>query len=325
LESRRKRLGIVALAAVACLCASVAPARTFRAADNQAENYPTVQALQFMDRLVRERTGGRHKILVFHSRQLGEEKDTIEQTRVGAIDINRVNITPLGHLAPMTQVLVLPFLFRSEEHLDRVLAGPIGEEILESFRPAGLVGLAFYASGARSIYNEVRPIRSPADMQGLTIRVQQSEVMDDLIRALGAKPVTLSYGQVLAALQMKLIDGAENNWPSYVSTGHNSAARYIALTEHVMAPEILVMSAQAWDALSPEDQRLFREAALESSRFMRERWREFESSMRDLASGTSVITQVDRAAFEDATRSVREKHLSDPAMRALAERILALR
>jgi tripartite ATP-independent transporter DctP family solute receptor len=313
------------LAAAVCLCATAAPARSFRAADNQVENYPTVQALQFMDRLVRARSGDRHKIQVFHSRQLGEEKDTIEQTRVGAIDINRVNITPLGHLAPMTQVLVLPFLFSSQEHLDRVLDGPIGEEILESFRPSGLVGLAFYASGARSIYNEVRPIRSPADMQGLTIRVQQSEVMEDLIRALAAKPVTLSYGQVLAALQMKLIDGAENNWPSYVSTGHNSAARYIALTEHVMAPEIVVMSVKAWDALSPEDQVLFKQAARESSHFMRERWQQYETSMRDLASGTSVITQVDRPAFEEATRWVRDKYLADPAMRALAERISALR
>ena len=316
---------IAAIAAVAFLCADAAWARTFRAADNQAENYPTVQALQFMDRMVRERTGGRHKILVFQSRQLGEEKDTVEQTRVGAIDLNRVNITPLGHLSPMTQVLILPFLFSSESHLDRVLEGPIGDEILDSFRPAGLVGLAFYPSGARSVYNEVRPIRTPADMQGLAIRVQQSELMEDLMRALGAKPVTLSYGQVLAALQMKLIDGAENNWPSYVSTGHNSVARFIALTEHVMAPEILVMSASSWDALSPEDQAIFRDAARESSRFMRARWQEYEKAMRDLATATSTITEVDRAAFEEATREVREKHLSDPAMRALAERIKALR
>jgi tripartite ATP-independent transporter DctP family solute receptor len=309
--------------AAACLAVSTASARTFRAADNQAEGYPTVQALQYMDRLIRERTGGRHRMHVFHSRQLGEEKDTIEQTRAGAIDLNRVNVTPLGHLAPMTQVLVMPFLFRSQEHLDRVLNGPIGEEILESFRAAGLVGLAFYASGARSMYNDVRPVRTPADMQGLTIRVQQSEVMEDLIRALGAKPVALSYGQVLAALQMKLIDGAENNWPSYVSTGHNGAARYIALTEHVMAPEILVMSAKAWDALPPEDRTIFREAATESSRHMRTLWDEYEKSMRELAAATSVITEVDRAAFEAATRGLREKHLSDPAMRALAERILA--
>jgi tripartite ATP-independent transporter DctP family solute receptor len=323
LERWRDRL-LIGVVAAACLCATAAPGRTFRAADNQAESYPTVQALQFMDRLVRERTEGRHKIQVFHSRQLGEEKDTIEQTRVGAIDINRVNVTPLAHLAPMTQVLVLPFLFRSQEHLDRVLQGEIGDEILESFRQSGLVGLTFYVSGARSVYNEVRPVRTPADMQGLTIRVQQSNVMDDLMRALGAKPVTLSYGQVLAALQMKLIDGAENNWPSYVSTGHNSAARYIALTEHVMAPEVLVMSAKAWDALSPEDQEIFKDAAKQSSRFMRSRWDEYERSMRELASGTSVITEVDRRAFEEAARSVRDKYLGDPAQRALAERILAL-
>ncbi|NNM71863.1 TRAP transporter substrate-binding protein [Enterovirga aerilata] len=325
MQRLRDRLRIVAAAAAACLCASLAEARTFRAADNQVESYPTVQALQLMDRLVRERTGSRHRIQVFHSRQLGEEKDTIEQTRAGAIDINRVNVTPLGHLSPMTQVLVLPFLFRSREHLDRVLQGPIGEEILESFRAAGLVGLAFYASGARSVYNEVRPVRTPADLHGLTIRVQASEVMEDLVRALGARPVKLSYGQVLAALQMKLIDGAENNWPSYVSTGHSSVARYVALTEHVMAPEILVMSAKSFDALSPEDQAIFREAARESSRFMQARWDAYEREMRELGAGTSVITEVDRAAFEAATRPVREKHLADPRLQALADRIQAVR
>ena len=320
----RNGIRVAVVAALGCLCVTTPIARTFRAADNQAESYPTVQALQFMDRVVREKTGDRHKIQVFHSRQLGEEKDTVEQTRVGAIDLNRVNVTPFGNLAPMTQVLILPFLFRSQEHLDRVLEGPIGDEILESFRPSGLIGLAFYPSGARSVYNDVRPIRTPADMQGLAIRVQQSEVMEDLMRALGAKPVTLSYGQVLAALQMKLIDGAENNWPSYVSTGHHSVARYIALTEHVMAPEVLLMSASSWDALSPQDQAIFRAAARESSRFMRARWQEYEKAMRDLATATSTITEVDRAAFEQATRDVREKYLSDPAMRSLAERIVAL-
>ena len=319
----RKALVGIALA-VGWLLVQPASARTFRAADNQIEGYPTVQALQFMDRLVRERTGGRHRIQVFHSRQLGEEKDTVEQTRVGAIDINRVNVTPLAQIAPLAQVLTLPFLFDSQEHLDRVLQSEIGQEILESFRPAGLVGLTFYDSGARSLYNAVRPINTPADVRGLTIRVQQSEVMDDLVRALGGKPVTLSYGQVLAALQMKLVDGAENNWPSYVSTGHSSAAPYLALTEHVRAPEIVVMAAKAWDGLSAEDRLIFRQAARESASFMRARWIEYEREMRQLASSTAVVTEIDRKAFRDATAPVREKFLADPAMRDLARRIEAM-
>ena len=192
-----------------------AGAREFRVADTQAEDYPTVLALQFMARIVEERTAGRHRIRVFHSRQLGEEKDTIEQTRVGAIDLNRTNVAPIGSLVPAANVLAMPFLFRSFDHLHKVLDQAIGDEILASFERHGFVGLTFYDSGARSIYNSVRPVRCLADMKGLRIRVQQSELMFDMIKALGAEPVELPYGQVLTGLSTRLIDGAENNWPSY--------------------------------------------------------------------------------------------------------------
>ena len=207
------------LAVLAGLSAPLS-AREFRVADTQAEDYPTVQALLYMARLVEQRTGGRHRIHVFHSRQLGEEKETIEQTRAGAIDLNRTNVAPIGSLVPAANVLALPFLFRSFDHLHKVLDHEIGNEILASFQRQGFVGLTFYDSGARSIYNSVRPVRSLADMKGLRIRVQQSDLMFSMIRALGAEPIELPYGQVLTGLQTKLIDGAENNWPSYVTTGH---------------------------------------------------------------------------------------------------------
>src|SRR3954468_6296979 len=154
-----------------------AAAREFRAADTQAEDYPTVQALRLMGRMIAERSGGRDEIRVFHSRQLGEEKETIEQTRAGAIDLNRTNGALIGNYVPAMNVLAMPFLFRSIDHLQKVLDGPIGNEILNSFEPYGFVGLAFYDSGARSIYNSVRAIRSIADIKGLRLRVQQSQLM----------------------------------------------------------------------------------------------------------------------------------------------------
>ena len=195
---------------------AVTPAREFRVADTQPADYPTVQALQYMAQIIEERSAGRHRLHVFHSRQLGEEKETIEQTRIGAIDLNRTNVAPIGSLVPVANVLSLPFLFRSFEHLHRVLDQGIGQEILAQFQPHGFVGLTFYDSGARSIYNSVRPVRSLADMKGLRIRVQQSSLMSDMIKALGADPVELPYGQVSTGLSTRLIDGAENNWPSYV-------------------------------------------------------------------------------------------------------------
>lgn len=298
-------------------------AREFRAADTQSEDYPTVEALRYMGSLVAERSGGRHRLAVFHSRQLGEEKETLEQTRVGAIDLNRTNVALIGTMVPAVNVLAMPFLFRSIEHLQKVLDGPIGTEILGSFEPYGFVGLAFYDSGARSIYNSVRPVRSIADVKGLRIRVQQSAQMSEMIRALGAEPVELPYGQVLTGLATKLIDGAENNWPSFVTTGHYKYAGYYTLTEHTMSPEVLVMSQKAWSSLSAEDQKIFREAAQRSSRFMREKWRDLEERSRKQAeaAGATIVTDLDRKPFEAAMAGLYAKAQGDPAIAQLIERI----
>jgi len=320
------RAWVLALA-LAVAMALPAEARVFRVADTQAADYPTVEAVQLMGRLIEERTNGRHSLRVFHSRQLGEEKETIEQTRVGAIDLNRTNIAPLGSFVPIANVLALPFLIRSVDHLHAVLDGPIGEEILASFADYGFVGLTFYDSGARSIYTRERPVRSLADLKGLRIRVQQSDLMINMIRALGGIPIAMPYGQVETALSTGLIDAAENNWPSYVTTNHYKAAPYYTLTEHTMSPEILVMSRHAWDRLSDEDKAIFREAARESSRFMRKRWSALEqqSQQRATAAGTTIVGDFPRQVFQEAMTPVYEKALNDPALSSLVDRIREVR
>jgi tripartite ATP-independent transporter DctP family solute receptor len=312
---------------VVALCLTVAAtgadARELRATDTQNEDYPTVQALRFMGRVISERSNGRHQIKVFHSRQLGEEKETLEQTRAGAIDLNRTNVALLGNIVPSMNVLAMPFLFRSIEHMQKVLDGPIGAEILDSFEPYGFVGLAFYDSGARSVYNNVRPVRTLADMKGLRLRVQQSEQMSEMIRSLGATAIELPYGQVLTGLAMKLIDGAENNWPSFVTTDHYKHAGYYSLTEHTMSPEVLVMSHKIWATLSVEDRKIFREAALRSSQFMREKWRDLEERSRKQAedAGVVIVTDIDKKPFEAAMTGIWVKAQTDPAAAQLIERI----
>jgi tripartite ATP-independent transporter DctP family solute receptor len=311
------------VAALFLTAISTSAARDFRAADTQNEDYPTVQALQYMGRLIAERSSGRHQVRVFHSRQLGEEKETIEQTRAGAIDLNRTNAALIGSFVPAMNVLAMPFLFRSIEHLRKVLDGPIGNEIVASFELYGFVGLTFYDSGARSIYNSVRPVRSVAEIKGLRIRVQQSELMSDMVKALGAEPVELPYGQVLTGLATKLIDGAENNWPSFITTDHYKYAGYYTLTEHTMSPEVLVMSQKAWQGLSSEDRNIFRDAAIRSSQFMREKWNVLEerSHQQAKAAGVTIVTDFDREPFEAAMVGIYHKAQSDPAMAALIERI----
>jgi tripartite ATP-independent transporter DctP family solute receptor len=298
-------------------------AREFRVADTQTADYPTVQALQLMAQIIEERTGGRHRLRVFHSRQLGEEKETIEQTRIGAIDLNRTNVAPIGSLVPAANVLSLPFLVRSFEHLHNVLDQSVGQEILAGFQRHGFVGLTFYDSGARSIYNSVKPVRSISDMKGLRIRVQQSNLMLDMMKALGADPIELPYGQVLTGLSTKLIDGAENNWPSYVTTNHYKLAPYYTLTEHTMSPEVLVMSLRAWESLSSEDKGIFREAAGKSNIFMRDLWTSLEERSRQQARamGNIVIADFDRNPFEDAMSVIYAKMATDTDARQLIERI----
>lgn len=318
-----QRTVVLVVALVMTACSTNALAREFRAADTQAEDYPTVQALRFMGRQIHERSGGRHDVKVFHSRQLGEEKETLAQTRAGAIDLNRTNVALIGNIVPSMNVLALPFLFRSIEHMQKVLDGPIGVEILGSFEPYGFVGLAFYDSGARSIYNNIRPVRSLADLKGLRIRVQQSEQMSEMMRSLGATPVELPYGQVLTGLANKLIDGAENNWPSFVTTDHYRHAGHYTLTEHTMSPEVLVMSLKAWQALSPDDRKIFREEARRSSQFMREKWRDLELQSRKQAeaAGVVIVFEIDKTPFEAAMGGIYAKARRDAASAALIERI----
>lgn len=297
--------------------------RRLRAADNQNDDFPTVQALLYMDRYMRERSGNRLSIQVFPGGQLGEEDETIEQTRIGAIDLTRVNLAPLGRFFPACNVFCLPFLLQSDDHLRRVLDAEIGDEILQGFDRRGLVGLAFYEGGARSIYNSVRPVRTPADLQGLRIRVQRSDFMADLVRAWGATPVALSYSQLLPALQARLIDGAENNWPSYVTTDHHRAARHYTLTEHARPPEVLLISKKSWDALPPADRDLIRDAALASRAFARMRMREWTDIAQEQAAaeGAEIIRDFDRQAFADALAPFVETALADPDMKRLAGRI----
>jgi tripartite ATP-independent transporter DctP family solute receptor len=324
--SRYLTVGVGAVVAMLALAGSygVADAREFRAADIQEEGYPTVEALFFMDQLLAERTGGRHRIRVFHSRQLGEESQTIEQTRAGAIDLDRINVAAIGEVAPVLNVLAQPFLFRSIGHLYKVIDGPIGDDILTAIEPNGFVGLTFYDSGARSIYTKA-PVRGLPDLRGLRIRVQQSDLVIRMMKALGAEPVALPYGQVLTALSAQLVDGAENNWPSYVATGHYKVAPYYTVTEHTMGPEILVMSRRAWQELSETDRAIFRTAARDSSRHMREQWLGWEERSKKQAAdgGATIIDNFDRRPFEEATRPLRDGMRADPRLGPLIERIRA--
>ncbi len=306
-------------AALTALC-SMANAAEFRSADtHNADDYPTVAAVRHMSELLEKKSGGKHKIKVFNKSALGSEKETIDQVKIGALDMTRVNVGPMNNICPLTQVPTLPFLFNSIEHMRKVLDGPVGDEILKSCESAGFIGLAFYDSGARSIYAK-KPIRSVADAKGLKIRVQQSDLWVALVSAMGANATPMPYGEVYTALKTGLIDAAENNIPSFDTAKHVEAVKIYSKTEHSMAPEILVMSKVVWDKLPKAEQDMVRAAAKESVAFQRRVWDAQEAkSLANVRAQGAEIVEVDKKSFQAVMGPVYDKFMITADMKRLVK------
>ena len=314
-----KTIGAALLASVAMASAASACETTFRSSDTHPEGYPTVVAVQAMGEMLKERSGGRLCIEVYHSAQLGQEKDTIEQTQFGAIDMNRVSLGPFNNIIEETQIPSLPYIFRSVDHMHKVMDGPVGQQILDAFNGHDLVGLAFYDGGSRSFYNSEKPIKSMADLAGMKFRVMQSDMFVDMVSAVGANATPMPYGEVYSSIQTGVIDGAENNWPSYESSGHFEVAKYYTLDQHLIVPEVLVMSQAAWSKLSAEDQALVRQAARDSVPVMRDLWvaREKASEEKVRAAGAEIVTDIDKTPFIEAMKPVYEKYVTSPKLKQM--------
>lgn len=255
------------------------PEFAFRFAENQALDYPTTVAARYFADLVAQRTDGRLRITVYAEAKLGDERSVVEQMAFGGIDFSRVNLSPLSEFDPALMMLQLPFLYRNDAHKWQVLESGIGDRYLEGLSSIGLAGLAWVDSGARSFYTRT-PVRSLEDMKGLRIRVQESTLMESFVRSLGAIPVQLRYDQVLSALQTGKIDGAENNFPSYLSTGHFLVAPFVLTDEHTRVPEVIIASALTMQKLSESDQAVIRDAAKEAALYQRELWLAYDEAAR---------------------------------------------
>lgn len=311
-----------ALIALAACAAFSAQATEFRSADiHNADDYPTVAAVKYMSELLEKKSGGKHKIKVFNKGALGTEKETIDQVKIGALEMTRVNISPMNAICQKTQVPTMPFLFSSVEHMRKSLDGPIGEEILKSCEDQGFIGLAFYDSGARSLYAK-KPIKTVADVKGQKVRVQQSELWVALIGAMGGNATPMPFGEVYTGLKTGLIDAAENNIPSFESTKHYESAKYYSRTEHSMAPEMLLMSKVVWDKLPKAEQEMVRAAAKESVAFQRKKWDEQEAkSLAAVKAGGAEIAEVDKKSFQAVMGPVYDKFMTTPDLKRLVKSI----
>jgi tripartite ATP-independent transporter DctP family solute receptor len=299
----------------------------FKASDVQPPGYPTVAATESLGKRLEAATNGRLSVRMYPSMQLGGEKETIEQTQIGAIQLLRVSAGAVGPIVDDINVVNMPFLFRNMRHAEQMMDGPIGQELLDKITAdanAGLVALCWMNAGARSLYNTKRPIKSIEDIKGLKFRVIGNPIFIDMMNALGGNGVAMGYDQVFSALQTGVIDGAENNPPSYVFSNHYTAAKYFSLTEHLIIPEVLVFSKKAWTALSPDDQTLIKKFAREAQLEERQLWNKYEQEAMDKAkaAGCQIVEIADKGPFQQAVNPVWKKY--GPKYQDMINRILAI-
>ena len=284
-----------------------------KASDVHPAGYPTVVAVENIGKKLEKSTNGRLSVQMYPSMQLGGEKEAVEQAQVGAIQFARVSVGVMGPVIDELNVFNMPYLFRDTAHMRKVIDGPIGQELLDKVTnspTAGLVGIAWMDAGARSLYDTKKPIKDLADLKGMKIRVMGNPMFVDMMNALGGNGVSMGYDQVFSALQTGVVDGAENNPPSFVFDNHYQVAKFYTLDEHLIVPEIVVFSKKTWDTLSKEEQALLKQYGREAQMEERALWAKYEAEAMDKAraAGITITPIADKKPFQDAVKPVWDKY-----------------
>jgi len=322
--SFRQAVPYLAATALLASVSVAAQAAEWRGWNIHKPDYPNTVAMDKFAELLKEKSGGEITLKMFHSGTLGTQPDAIEQVRIGGLEIGNFNLGPIGPVAPEANVVSLPFVFRDMEHMHRALDGDAGDQISAGMAKKGLIALAWYDAGARSFYNSKKPIETPADVSGMKVRVMNNDLYSGMIAALGGNPSPMAFSEVYQSLKTGVVDGAENNWPSYESTGHFEVAGYYSLSQHLIIPECVCINAAVYDGLSDADKALVKEAARESATLQRELWAKRAESSREkvIKAGVKFNDIADKAAFQEAMQPVYDKYLgANPDLKPLVELI----
>lgn len=303
---------LIALLATSALGSSSAFALTLKAADVHPAGHPSVIAVVKMGDKLKEQTDGRIKLQTFFSGVLGDEKSVIEQVQAGGVDFLRVSLGPLGTVVPDVNVFNLPYIFRDEKQLRKVVNGPIGDELLQKITdsPAQLVALSWATAGARNFYSTRKPIRNSKDLKGQKIRVMGNPMFVETINLMGGSGISMGHGEIYSALQTGVIDGAENNEPTYVTTNQYTVAKFYSESNHLMIPELYAMSKITWNKLSKEDQVLVKKLAKELQQEQFALWDKMIIENQEImkASGVTITKDVDRDSFIKLTQPIRDQY-----------------
>jgi tripartite ATP-independent transporter DctP family solute receptor len=285
-----------------------------KASDVHPQDYPTVVAVENMGKKLSAATNGKISVAMYPSMQLGGEKEAIEQAQVGAIALARVSVGALGPVVDDLNVFNLPYVFRNTAHMEAVIDGPIGKELLDKISNSGkgLIGLCWMDAGARNFYDTKKPIKDLADLKGQKIRVMGNPMFVEMANAMGANGVPLGYDQVFSSLQTGVIDGAENNPPSFVFDNHYQVAKYYTVDEHLIVPEALVMSKKIWDSLSKDEQAQVMKFAREAQLDERRLWNEYEQKAMEKAKAAGIqviqVSDAEKKKFQEAVKPVWDKY-----------------
>ena len=305
---------------------AAAGAKRIKIAHGLPTNHPVHAGIEHFAERVRVYSGGSIQLDVFPNGQLGSETQTLEQMQSGTLDVAKVGGATLGSFVPVAKVFSLPYIFRSSEHYWAVLNGAIGQELLDVLavngagKPSGFRGLTYYDAGSRNFYAK-KPILEPDDLVGMKIRVMNDPVAIDTMKAMGASPTPISWGELYTALQQGVVDGAENNPPSFVSSRHFEVCKSFSFDHHSRIPDVLIISEQTWASLSEEEQGWFRKAAAESSEFQRQVWDQgVKEALEVMAAEGVTVQETDLRPFVAATEAVRVKY-AEGEIQALLERI----
>jgi tripartite ATP-independent transporter DctP family solute receptor len=285
-------------------------------------SHPVHRAMVFMAERVREKSGGKLEIAIYPSEQLCSEQQCVELLQIGSLGMTKVSAAILEGFTDNYKVLGLPYIFRSREHSFNVLDGEIGAELLNSTEKFWIKGLCFYDAGGRSFYTLKRPIETPDDLTGLKIRVMKSQTAMQLVAAMGGSPTPVSWGELYTALQSGVVDGAENNPPSFYTSRHYEVCKYYSINEHTLVPDVLIISTRVWNRLTQEEQRWLREAIHESVEVERQYWAESEAeALQKVKEAGVLINYPDKGPFEERVQQLYESYKTDPEIYSLIQRI----
>ncbi|MEM8486369.1 MAG: TRAP transporter substrate-binding protein [Bacteroidota bacterium] len=286
--------------------------------------HPVHQGMEFMAEKVVEKSGGKMRVDIYPSQQLGSERELLELLQLGSLGMTKVTAAVLESFAPSFKAFSVPYLFRDRDHHFRVLEGEIGKELLLASQAYWLRGLAYYDAGSRSFYTKEKPIHSPADLAGLKIRTLESKTQVDMVNTMGGAATPISWGELYTALQQGVVDGAENNPPSLYTSRQYEVCKYYTLDEHTTIPDVLLISTIVWEALTPQEQTWLQEAADESAQYQKVLWQEAsDAALVALEENGIEIIRPDKTPFAESVAPIYESFKSEPAVYDIIQRIRA--